>query len=65
MYFIDKLISLFTHQLELAKIEAKIEEINLVRETFYRDGMHRESKLWAADRLSELTKQKDLLTKGE
>ena len=62
---IIELMSLFTHQLELAKIEAKIEELKVLD---FDDMYDRRNKVVVTfgeieDRVAELTKQKDLLTK--
>ena len=62
---VDNLMSLFTKQLELAKIEAKIEELKSLD---FDDVYDRRNKVVVTfgeieDRVAELTKQKDLLTK--
>lgn len=55
---VTTLMSLFANQLELAKIEAKMDEVNNMPAIYVQYAIPRLFELQ-----SELTKQKDLLTK--
>lgn len=58
---VDGVMQLFEAYRKQHELDARIDELEKVRGTFLRDGMHRESKLWAADRIAELKAEREEL----